>query len=441
MGKSAGWAGDLDRSTFTHRRETLTAPANADSLWVVLTSAGPPTSVGLITIEGLTISHLSADHPPEVILRSPAAHEGLDLTATSAPGWMVDGIRPKMAKLLHIGSNPPSVGLAIVDDDPNSHAEWHTTKLAAPHIAAGERLLVEWNEVYSIGTADRIEMNYPVPPPGVWPFRVQGLDVFGNPSGAESVIYLSVPAPLWRRPWFLALAILAACAALFAVYRYMVHRKMHAELVLIRQETMLEQERLRIARDIHDDLGARATHISLLSAMAEEHATSSEKARASFEQISTLTRDLVFALYQTVWAVNPENDNVDALANHLCQIATKLCEPAKLSCRLHVSELPHPSPISSDVRHQISMTVGEAINNAVKHAGAKELSVSLSIENSALVIQVRDDGRGFDLATVSAGNGLGNMHRRIEEIGGALEIESAVGQGTLVRLTLPLSNV
>ncbi|HEY2343650.1 MAG TPA: ATP-binding protein, partial [Chthoniobacteraceae bacterium] len=196
---------------------------------------------------------------------------------------------------------------------------------------------------------------------------------------------------------------------------------------------------LRIARDIHDDLSARATHISLLSARGEEEA-GAEKTRAIFEQISGVTRNLVFALHETIWAVNPENDNAEALVNHLCQIANELCESASLRCRLHVPpQLPDSSPIASDVRHQITMTVREAIHNAVKHAHAQELVLSFVIENSVLSITVRDDGRGFIPATAAQGNGLGNMRRRLEEIGGTVAIESSEGHGTAMILNLELS--
>jgi len=82
----------------------------------------------------------------------------------------------------------------------------------------------------------------------------------------------------------------------------------------------LEQERLRIAHDIHDDLGARVTQISLLSAMSQENTSFPEKARADFDKVSKMSRELVSALYETVWAVNPENDNLEALGNYVCQM-------------------------------------------------------------------------------------------------------------------------
>jgi signal transduction histidine kinase len=437
-GKSAGWTGRLEKSTFTHRRETLIVPPNATSLWAVLSSAGPPETLGQFTIEGLSVSRPSPDHSPEVILHLPSSHEASASPDAPPPGWTVDGIRRSMAKVSHFGEAAQSEGLSIIDDDPNAHAEWHTTRQAAPRITPGEQLLVEWNEVFSIGLAARIEISYPVPPSGNWPFHISRLDVFGNPVGTESVIYFNVPPPLWKRSWFWVAITVLAAAALLAINRYVVHRKIREELLLLRQERMLAQERLRIARDIHDDLGARATHISLVSARAEENASSTEKARASFEQISALTRDLVFSLYQIVWAVNPENDNLEALANHLCQISSKLCESANLPCRLHVSELPPRFPVSSDVRHHVSMTVCESINNAIKHAKASELGLSLSFENSILAVSIRDDGQGFQLNSAHTGNGLSNMQHRIEELGGAVSIESEPSKGTIVRVTLPL---
>ncbi len=438
-GKSAGWAGSLEKSTFTHRRETLTVPAKATSLWAVLSSAGPPETLGQFTVEGLSVSRTAADHPPEVIIHLPSSREISASPDAPPPGWVVDGIRRSMAKITHFGDAAQSEGLSIIDDDPNAHAEWHTFRQAAPPVTPGEQLLVEWNEVFSIGLAAQIEISYPVPPSGNWPFRISRLDVFGNPVGTESVIYFNVPPPLWKRSWFWVVITVLAAAALLAINRYVVHRKVREELLLLRQERMLEQERLRIARDIHDDLGARATHISLVSARAEENASSAEKARASFEQISALTRDLVFSLYQIVWAVNPENDNLEALANHLCQISSKLCASANLPCRLHVSELPPRFPVSSDVRHHVSMTVCESINNAIKHAKANELSISLSFENSVLSISIRDDGQGFQFDSTRAGNGLSNMQHRIEELGGSVSIESAPGKGTTVHITLRLN--
>src|SRR5262249_4433540 len=145
--------------------------------------------------------------------------------------------------------------------------------------------------------------------------------------------------------------------------RYAAWYRMRREVAHLRQQGALEQERLRIAQDIHDDLGARVTQIALLSGMAQDNPALPEPARAEFNQVSRLTRDLISALYETVWAVNPENDNLDALGNFLCQVLNDLCNQARLRCRLEVTDLPRNIQVSSQTRHNIMMAVKEAVHN------------------------------------------------------------------------------
>jgi len=200
-------------------------------------------------------------------------------------------------------------------------------------------------------------------------------------------------------------------------------------------------ERLRIAQDIHDDLGARVTQISLLSAVAQGKASLPDDARKEFGKVSQMTRDLVSALYETVWAVNPENDNLDALANYLCQMSNQLCSHAHLRCRLEVPDVPPSIPLRSQVRHNLIMAVKEAIHNVIKHARAAEVRIRIVFEASVLSICIQDDGRGFDPAACPPGNGLGNLKRRLESIGGSFTIESRLGAGTTVVLRLPVAEV
>jgi signal transduction histidine kinase len=200
----------------------------------------------------------------------------------------------------------------------------------------------------------------------------------------------------------------------------------------------LEQERLRISRDIHDDLGARITEISLASALARTKASFPASAAADFDHICSLSRELVAALYETVWAVNPENDNLDALGNYLCQMTNHLCENAQLPCRWSISELPGDLPVSSQLRHNITMAVKEAVHNVIKHSKATEISLRVELERGLLLISVQDNGCGFNVDQTASGNGLTNMCRRMNDIGGKCAIESCPGGVTQVRLILTL---
>jgi signal transduction histidine kinase len=167
-----------------------------------------------------------------------------------------------------------------------------------------------------------------------------------------------------------------------------------------------------------------------------DNAAFPEKARAEFDRISRMSRELVSALYETVWAVNPENDNLDALGNYLCQMVNQLCERSQFRCRFHVLDLPTEIQVSSQTRHNISMTVKEAVHNVIKHANASEVAMRMAFTGNLLSISVRDDGRGFVPNGHLSGNGLTNMNRRMQDIGGKCFIESGPGKGATVHIEL-----
>jgi signal transduction histidine kinase len=438
-GESAGWNGTLEGSTFTHRRESFSAPLDASRLWVIVSSAGGPTTLGIYIVDNVIVSRLSTSNgPPEVLLRSPLPQEMAKITSLNqAPDdWERDGTRPSMAKVVEIGPSPKSKVLAVVDDDPMSHAEWHNKREIAAPVAPNENLLVEWNEMYSIGDNGHRAAWYGSLPPGAYKFRVAEVSVLGKPTGLEATLDVRVPLPYWQAPWFWALVAVSIVATSALSVRYLAWHKMRREMFHLEQQRALERERLRIAQDIHDDLGARVTEISLLSGMAENNAGFSEHARAEFCRITLKSRDLITALYETVWAVNPENDNLEAIGNYLRQRINNQCTQAQLRCRLHISQLPRDTEISSRVRHNISMAAREAMHNVIKHAKASQVTVHISFADMLLTVSIQDDGCGFTPTTNSTGNGLVNMKRRLEDVGGSCVIESAPTTGTTVQFRL-----
>ncbi len=440
-GESTGWSGSLRTSSLTHRRETLVVPPQATKLLIVISSAGPPDAVGVYVVANLLVIKSSGSAGNVAVLQSPFdnehdvehdEHSNDDIPA----GWMHDGTRPSMARIVKFGQDPQTKAFAIVDDDITSHGEWHNIFESAPNVTPGDSLVVEWNEMYSIGLGSFHEANYNNLPAGNYTFEVQGLDVMGQPTDQEAFVGISIPQPFWKTPWFWGLAVIALTALSVGVSRYFVWHRMRSEMVRLKQQRALEQERLRIAHDIHDDLGARVTQISLLSAMAQENPAFPEKARADFDKVSKMSRELVSALYETVWAVNPENDNLEALGNFLCQMVKQLCEQTPLRCRFHVLDLPHEVQVSSQTRHNISLAVKEAVHNIIKHAKATEVTIRMSFSDGILAVSVHDDGCGFQPADNIPGNGLSNMKQRLHNIGGNSFVESKPGQGTTIRMKL-----
>jgi signal transduction histidine kinase len=233
--------------------------------------------------------------------------------------------------------------------------------------------------------------------------------------------------------------VLLFAGIVFGGWRYREARKLQLENARLTQQRVLEAERFRIARDIHDDFGARVTQISLLSSAAQRKPGLSPETVADFDAVSQMSRNLVGSLYETVWAISPENDHLDSLATYICQMANQMCASAGLKCRLSIPDLPHEVPVSSSIRHNLAMTVKEAIHNTIKHAEAKEVQVTVQYDDELLAVEVKDDGKGFDPSARRRGNGLVNMERRMTAVGGRWTQVAKPGEGTRVRLELGLS--
>ena len=436
-GASAGWSGSLNNSPLTHRRETLTVPPLAAHMMTVLSSAGPPATEGVFVVANLLVSRSSAKSPLVELLPSPFDRQPDDDNLSQPPrGWMRDGNHLSMAKIVRVGHDAATKALAILDDDVACHAEWRTTLESSPKVNPGDSLVVEWNEMFNMGVGDLHQATYGELKPGTYRFKVEEVDIFGVPTGLTAALRVVVPPPFWRMPWFWSIILMGTLILIFGAARYAVWRKMRSEMLHLKHQQALEQERLRIAHDIHDDLGARVTQISLISAMSQDNPALPEKARADFTRISQMSRELVSALYETVWTVNPENDNLDALGNYICQMVNQLCSGLPLRCRFHVNELPRTIQVSSQTRHNISMVVKEALHNVIKHASAAEVGIYVTFINNVLVIAIQDDGRGFAPEGELAGHGLSNMKQRLADIGGSCAIESQPGKGSTVHLRL-----
>lgn len=440
-GESAGWNGSFKDSSLTHRRETLKVPPRASRLMLVVSSAGPPATEGVYVMANLTVTRSASGSPASLLMQSPFDQQPASEDTNQAPrGWMRDGNHASMAKVVAIGKDFATKAFAILDDDPFSHAEWHSTFDSAPAVTPGDDLVVEWNEMFSMGLGNIQFTQYDSLKLGTYKFLVEEVDMFGKPTGAEASLSVLVPPPFWRMPWFWGAVSVGITAAMFGAWRYLAWHRIRREMLQLKGQQALERERLRIAHDIHDDLGARVTQISLLSAMSVDNPAFPEKARADFDRICLMSRELVSALYETVWAVNPENDNLDALGNYLCQMLNRLCERSQFRCRFHVLDLPREMQVSSQTRHNISMAVKEAVHNVIKHANASEVVMHMALTGNSLAISVKDDGCGFVPNGHLVGNGLTNMKRRLEDIGGKCFIETQPGKGATVHIELVIKS-
>lgn len=207
----------------------------------------------------------------------------------------------------------------------------------------------------------------------------------------------------------------------------------------VENRRVLEQERARVAQDLHDDLGAGLAQIGWVGALAQRTSTSPERAKEYLAQITSKASDMVAALDEIVWAINPKHDSATALSGYLCDYAEEFLQPAGIACRFDVARDCPAIALNSQQRHQLFLAFKEALTNVVKHAHASQVWIRIGARNGDLNVAVEDNGRGLSPnGHESKGDGLTNMRDRLDQIAGRCEIESRSGGGTIVRFRVRL---
>lgn len=301
------------------------------------------------------------------------------------------------------------------------------------------------NDWVNVGTKRLASYNYI--PPGNYSFQVIACNNDGiwNETGA-SLAFELLPY-FWQTSWFRVSALAALLAASGGLVWFDTRRRMRRKLERIERQRDIEHERARIAQDIHDDLGAHLTRITMLSESARSELGDPTQTAGELNQIYNTARELTRSMDEIVWAVNPKHDTLESLTNYLERFAQDLLATAGIRCRL---DMPVQFPewgLTAEVRHNVFLALKEALHNVVRHAAATEVHIILTLEKSGFRLIIADDGCGFTrnngekpaegTGRFSSGNGLGNMDRRLREIGGGCKIQTAPGQGTKVIFTVP----
>jgi ligand-binding sensor domain-containing protein/signal transduction histidine kinase len=350
---------------------------------------------------------------------------------------LVDGREQKTNRIDSIW--PP----AIVIPPGRDRLEIHYTglNLSAPNEVRFRYLLAGHETAWTEAGDTRVAF-YNKLPPGDYQFQIEACNEDGIWNKKSSELAITVQPQFWQTGWFRLVAILMFLSLVAAVVRYLSTQKLHRQLQALRQREALEQERSRIARDLHDQLGANLTQVALLGEMAETDRHSPEEIASHAQQISQTARETTHALDEIVWAVNPSNDTLDGLITYACKYAQEYLGMAGLHYRAEVPPQLPVAIIPPEVRHNVFLAFKEAVNNVVKHAQATEARIRLRLQPDRFVLEIEDDGRGVgkpDATAARTRNGLRNMRKRMEDIHGEFFMAGGAKGGTIVRLVVPIN--
>jgi ligand-binding sensor domain-containing protein/signal transduction histidine kinase len=292
----------------------------------------------------------------------------------------------------------------------------------------------DWVEAGAQGAA-----NYSQLKPGEYQFRVMVGGSDGEWHGPDQAVDLRVVPRLWERRWVQILAGGLLAALLGGGIAWSLRRKLRLQMERLEMQQALEKERRRIARDLHDELGARLTATALHGELVLQDGKMPDNAKTEMSLITRRVRQLIGAVDEVVWTTDPENDSLSNVVSFLCDYVEQFLAPTGVSCRLEVvPDLP-ALPLGALARRNLLLAVKEALNNGVRHAAAKRIRLKIGLEDGYLKVEVSDDGHGFNVFEARAGGkGLQNIKGRMELVNGHAEIKSEIGKGTTVSLSVPL---
>lgn len=243
----------------------------------------------------------------------------------------------------------------------------------------------------------------------------------------------------WQTVWFRIFGATALVAGAGWLARFVALRNVRENLARLERQNAINQERARIARDMHDDLGANLTQIGLLSEMAGQAGSDPARVRQDLRNLSGLAHEVVRHLDELVWVTNPDHDQTISFIDYLGSYSEECLRPRGIACRFDFPADLLRLSVDSNTRHQFFLAFKEVLNNVLKHAAATEVTIRVRFENNTLHLGILDNGRGFDVTRSNPfSNGLTNLKTRLASLNGNCFISAAPGRGTEVQLSLPV---
>jgi signal transduction histidine kinase len=272
-----------------------------------------------------------------------------------------------------------------------------------------------------VDAGDKRFANYTNLDPGTYTFHVKAANADGYWSQKDNAISFVIRPPFWKTWWFTAGMILIIASVAYAIHRYR-----------LTQSLKVERLRNKIASDLHDEVGSSLTRISIYSDLLMG-GTEENQGKTYLKSISELSREIVGTMSDIVWSIDNRNDSTGALIIRMKDFANEVLQARGIELSFVVKGIDEGKSLDPALKQNIYLIFKESINNIVKHAQASSVSVSIVNSNHEFRMSIQDDGRGFVSNGTQKGNGLRNMHRRAQAIGGIFDIKNQ--QGTTITVS------
>jgi len=343
------------------------------------------------------------------------------------------------------GTLPPGAAPPLPPRVERSAAPRHAFRYSSPGIQWGAPPLFQTrlrgvDTDWSRPAADHVR-EYSFLPPGRHRFEVRTVTGETDREFPATALAVDVPTPWYRSAWALTAMACGVAALAAVVSREITRSRSRRRIAALERQQMMSRERARIARDIHDSIGAGLTRMALMSDLARRTNNAPDSVRDRLDTIYQNARGLARSVDEIVWAVNPRNDTVARFISYVVNDVEEFVRAGDLTLRLEApDEVPPNLPLSTQARHHVCLAIREILQNILRHARATHVDFTIRVDDRDLTVIVRDDGVGFDpdRRLAAEQDGLGNMRSRMAEVGGIVLIESRTGGGTLVTLAVPL---
>jgi signal transduction histidine kinase len=296
---------------------------------------------------------------------------------------------------------------------------------------------VESKWIYGLG---KHEVNYAGLPPGHYTFKIKATGADGVWNEKETSLSFIITAPWWRSGWAIVALVVIGIGILTGILRLYYYRKFKRQLekqrVLLEKQQAVEKERTRIATDIHDDLGSGLSRIRYLGEIVKLKSTQQQNFLPDIEKIAVFSDEMVDKMNEIVWALNEKNDSLESIISYIRSFAVEYLSNNNIDCKVMSPDQVPVRIVKGETRRNIFLSVKECLHNIVKHAGATEANIQITVTDK-LVIRIHDNGKGIDWENRRPfSNGIQNINKRMKEAGGAVEFKNEAG--TSVVLAIPL---